>query len=457
MLENGVTWLLKGLTTSDPVADLKPVVAKAALDSRETLNSTSVSANDLSKAAVATYQTGPLVFNEHPRILGSASSFAPWLTKQEDIKNAFIKQHPNLSPADVDFVSRVFDQTHFDTCSLYVNKDDIFRKMSRVEYVEHIKPKLFDLGNRAAAEAIKNWGGDPTKITHLVWGTMTGSIHAPTMDINIARALGLSTNIKRLSIEGMGCLTGFRCLALATDLARARADNVILVITADIRSALGNQLSPHKAGEKIDRSNVIVSALFRDSGAACVISRGTFQNATPRITQTPHLATGIPTAITEPSWEVLNHESFLVPDSEHLVQMAERDDAVVHLYIAKELPDEIGKHLPGVVDRLLAPAGIKLDQVCFAVHTGGPKVLRVVSESLNVSPRRMGASWWVMQKYGNLSGSSNLVVLDHMGKLQSFKHGEHENEISQYCVCISFGPGVGMETVLLRNTNVVSV
>ena len=101
---------------------------------------------------------------------------------------------------------------------------------------------------------------------------MTGTIHAPTLDTYLARELGLRSDIKRLNVESMGCLTGFRCLALASELAAARLGNTVLTVVCDIRSALGNQLTAHAPGAPVDRANVIASCLFRDSGGAAIVA-----------------------------------------------------------------------------------------------------------------------------------------------------------------------------------------
>ena len=78
-------------------------------------------------------------------------------------------------------------------------------------------------------------------------------------------------------------------------------------------------------------------------------------------------------------------------------------------------------------------------------HTGGPRILQGVRDSVGTMDERMLASWHVMKKYGNLSGSSNLVVLD-------FNRNRDINpQMKEMVVCVSMGPGVAMEGLLLRN------
>jgi alkylresorcinol/alkylpyrone synthase len=339
-----------------------------------------------------------------------------------------------MSAGDEDFTRRVWAGTGFNTCSSYLPEDKLFVKMSRTEYVTYIKASLKDMALRSAKEALAKWGGDQNKLTHIVFGTMTGSIHAPTMDIEVAIELKLPSTIKRLNVEGMGCLTGYRALGLANDIARADPSHVVLLIVCDIRSALGNQLSPYVKGSPIDKSNVIVSSLFRDSGASAIVTSAEQGQSVP----------GSPSD--KPLYEILDHKSYMVPNTFDLVKYAERDDAVIHLYIAKELPEAIKKALPGRIHALLTPHGLTTADCSYSVHTGGPKVLNYVQEGLKTTKERMASSWYCMQKWGNLSGSSNLVVLDNWRKLPK----EVASDPRRHVVCMSFGPGVGMELVLLR-------
>ena len=173
----------------------------------------------------------------------------------------------------------------------------------------YIKSSLLTLACDASSAAIKQWGGSAADITHIVFCSSTGSITMPALDTVLCRRLGLRGDIKRLNVENMGCLGGFKCLALANEFAIAKPDNIVLVVVCDIRSALvcawakwmeatcrldrpvttagltcvtdvgtsspgtqGNQLTPHVDYTPVDRANVIASCLFRDSGGACIVA-----------------------------------------------------------------------------------------------------------------------------------------------------------------------------------------
>ena len=217
---------------------------------------------------------------------------------------------------------------------------------------------------------------------------MTGTIHAPTMDTYLARELGLRTDIRRLNVESMGCLTGFRCLALASELAAARPGNTVLTVVCDIRSALGNQLTAHAASAPVDRANVIASCLFRDSGGAAIVAvpQPQQQRAAPQAAPAlpsswrrhARLARAVVPAeagqgsgqALPPQYDIVDSRSLLVPGSEQLVQYAEREGESIHLFIAKELPE---RYASGISLLLSLAVHAVLAHLCLCLNSShGP-------------------------------------------------------------------------------------
>lgn len=346
----------------------------------------------------------------HTYIVGMGSSFPPYEYTQAQMEKAYIR---NVVDPDTTFIDRVFKATQIDTCRSFLSEDQLFKRMSREEYIRYTRDGLLSMGIDAAARAIREWGGSTSAITHIVYGTMTGAIYAPTMDVQLINHLSLSPSTKRINIEGMGCLTGYRCIALASSLCKEDPSNRVLVVVGDIRSALGNQFVP-----TYSRSNTIVASLFRDSCGACIVSNDSDSSI----------------------YTIMNHESMIIPDTIDLVSYTDKDGGYIQLDISRELPDAIGVHIPSIVSSLLDGYDVCIDDCDISCHTGGPKVLNIVRDSLGVTDDHMRASWYVMKRYGNLSGSSNIVVLDHNRRLSNRRD----------VVCISMGPGVGVETLYLR-------
>ena len=153
-----------------------------------------------------------------------------------------LERHYKFDDDTLPFMRRVFAATKFESVACASTPEELGKRMTRTEYVEYIKRNLKEMGARSARQALEQWGGNKADITHIVWGTMTQSIHAPTMDIELCMELGLEASVQRLNIEGMGCLTGYRCLGLARAISESNPDARVLVVVSDIRSALMNQV-----------------------------------------------------------------------------------------------------------------------------------------------------------------------------------------------------------------------
>lgn len=329
-----------------------------------------------------------------------------------------------------EFSDKVLDACGFDRHSVCLPPDKVFRRMKRSEYLEHRMTAMQDMAYRAAEEAIKMWGGDRSTITHFYWGTMTGAMHSPTLDIHLTKKLGLSLDVARTSIEGMGCLTGYRCLNLARETAMGDPDARILVLEADLRSAIGNAL-PMPAS----RVDIVSSCLFRDASSSAVVSGASLREGEKKY------------------YEMVAGMSRIVPDSGHFVDYRELDDGGIRLHLDKGLPGAVGKAEPEFAKTLIARGRAKgfavpeLKEMDIACHTGGPRVLKEVAEASGVDDSALASSYAVMNAHGNLSGASNMAVLDH--------HNRSTEGTDKWVLCISMGPGVCIEGILCIRTDTV--
>lgn len=361
-----------------------------------------------------------------PSILGLGAAFGNSYTTEQMVA-AFVAQRAREGDTEYDeaFMRRVFEKCQFESHSVALPQKDLFRRMRREEYLEHRRTNLLGLAERAGDAALRSWRGDRLTITHLFWGTMTGRIEAPTLDISLLARLGLDHDVERTSIEGMGCLTGFRLLNLAAATARGDPRARILVIAADLRSALGN-LMPCP----VPRDLIVSCALFRDGASAAVVG-------------------GALSRVERPCYEIVSGQSRVLGRASYgLVSYAERDSGSVELRLSPDLPHAIHDALPAFVESLLAkvvasgfhpPPVDDMDIIC---HTGGPKVVREVAAALRVSEDHFEATMAVMRARGNLSGASNLAVLD--------AHYRGTGNKREWSLCISMGPGVCLEGVLLK-------
>lgn len=136
-------------------------------------------------------------------IYSTGAAFGNRYTTKE-VLEALIKQQRDNDSFDIDFASRVLNKCGFDYHSFALPLEHIFRRFSREEYLKLRREHLVGLAEQACRTAIDRWGGEVTGITHLFWGTMTGALDSPTIDIQLVKQLGLSMDVERMSIEGMG-------------------------------------------------------------------------------------------------------------------------------------------------------------------------------------------------------------------------------------------------------------
>ena len=200
---------------------------------------------------------------------------------------------------------------------------------------------------------------------------------------------------------------------LARQVSAGDKDARILVISADLRSALGNSMPDNPT-----REDIVAVSLFRDAASTTIVGRGGgFRDNEENSENCPR-------------YEIVTGASRIVEDTEFLVNYHETNEGAIRLHLDKQLPEFIGKAEPDFVaslldkgrrvlrgktcqeddDNTMMPRVQEMDVLC---HTGGPRVLREVAKSLGVTTDSMFSSWEVMKKNGNLSGASNLCVLDH--------------------------------------------
>ena len=138
-------------------------------------------------------------------ILSTGSAYGNHYTT-EQVLSALVKQQISQGNDnfDVDFATRVLKGCGFKQHSIALPLQDLFRRFSRSEYLQHRSTNLVGLAERAGIRALDSWGGSRSQITHLFWGTMTGGMHSPTIDIELVRRLGLNLDVEHTNIEGMG-------------------------------------------------------------------------------------------------------------------------------------------------------------------------------------------------------------------------------------------------------------
>eukprot|EP00238_Polyblepharides_amylifera_P003470 CAMPEP_0196575030 /NCGR_PEP_ID=MMETSP1081-20130531/4600_1 /TAXON_ID=36882 /ORGANISM="Pyramimonas amylifera, Strain CCMP720" /LENGTH=689 /DNA_ID=CAMNT_0041893213 /DNA_START=390 /DNA_END=2459 /DNA_ORIENTATION=+ len=358
-----------------------------------------------------------------PCVFSMKSSWPPahFRHKQADILEALLSQ-TNLSEEDKVFAESVYKGTQVKERGLCLPLEELYTRPASTEaeqaQLKQVGESLFAMLLEAANGALLEWGGERSSITHLVFGSLS-NMNTPGHDLDLALHLNFPSSVERVCVDHMGCLGGFRVLALASQLAAVNPKNRVLVVYGDVSVFLGTMLP--LVPNKLDLMSV---SLFADGAAACVV--GT-----------------VPLDHEHVVYEVHAAKSELLAKSRGDMYMKSLSDGSVENVVTPRVPIFIGKNVERFVEGLLDKSGVQVSDCAFLCHPGGKTILETVEKKLGLAAEQTLSSWSVLRAHGNMTGATNLQVADH------FRSSALNHKFG-WAICMSFGPGLGMEGLLLR-------
>jgi predicted naringenin-chalcone synthase len=149
-----------------------------------------------------------------------------------------------------------------------------------------------------------------------------------------------------------------------------------------------------------------------------------------------------------PGLTILAMREAILPDSEGAMAWMVSDHGM-YMTLSREVPGRIAEAARGFVSALFADAGLDLFERApssiFAVHPGGPKVIDVVQQSLELSEGQVAASRDVLLRFGNMSSAT----LPHIWmNIAADPHVPPGTLVGS----IAFGPGLTISGALMVKT-----
>ena len=242
---------------------------------------------------------------------------------------------------------------------------------------------------------------DTDGVTHLVVASCTGFV-APGVDQIIARALGLSGNVERVTIGFMGCYAGATALRTAGHIVRSDRSARVLVVSVELCSL-------HlQANARLE--SMLAMAQFSDGAAAAIVSA-----------EGPGLALG-------------ENLSATLEESDTLITWTIGDTGFA-MNLSGEVPGRLANALAGaeLQDRVL-DGGDAADIQAWAVHPGGKSILDAVERAFALTQGALAESREVLRVCGNMSSATILFVLERIMPRRPATG-----------VALAFGPGLAME------------
>jgi alkylresorcinol/alkylpyrone synthase len=271
-----------------------------------------------------------------------------------------------------------------------------------------------ELGEEALCKALHAAGMKPKELSAIYVTSVTG-IAAPSIDARLVNRMGLSPNIKRIPIFGLGCVAGAAGIARAADYVHGYPDQAAALLSVELCSLTLQR-------DDLSMAHLISAMLFGDGAAATIIVGSKRQSDGP---------------------EILATKSIFYPHTERVMgwDISEKGFRIV---LSPEVPDTVVKHLGKDVDAFLAEQGHKRSDIkTWVMHTGGPKVLEATATALGLQEKDLAASWECLRKVGNISSTSVLLVLEDV-------YMNRRPEPGSLSILAAMGPGFCSELVLLR-------
>ena len=347
------------------------------------------------------------------RIAGVASAFPKHYYSQqilvEALKNLWRNKLPNP-----DILNRLEESMKVDGRYL-VQPIDFYENLSTWGQANDawIEAGL-ELGEKALCRALVAAGLQPRELSAIFVTSVTG-ICSPSLDARLVNRMGLSPNIKRIPIFGLGCVAGAAGIARAADYVRGFPDQAAALLSVELCSLTLQR-------DDLSMAHLISALLFGDGAAATIVVGSDMESDGP---------------------EILATKSVLYPNSERVMgwDISEKGFRIV---LSPEVPETVLRHLGEDVDTFLSEQGfVRSDVKSWVMHTGGPKVLEATAAALDITEKELEASWECLRKVGNLSSTSVLLVLEDV-------YSHRRPEPGTLSILAAMGPGFCAELVLLR-------
>ncbi|KAJ1288266.1 hypothetical protein BS78_02G077800 [Paspalum vaginatum] len=317
---------------------------------------------------------------------------------------------------------------HLDEQLLAANPDFTDRALPSLDArVDIASAAVPELAARAAAKAIAEWGRPATDITHLIFSTYSGA-RAPSADRRLASLLGLSPTVSRTVLSLHGCYGGGRSLQLAKELAENNRGARVLVACSEIT------LIAFYGPEDGCLDNILGQAIFGDGAGAVIVGADPVG------------------PVERPLFEMAFASQTTIPDTEDAISM-EINKGGMEYHISNQVPRLVGcnveRCLTDAFDAL-GVAGVKWNDLFWAVHPGGRAILDRIEGVLGLDDDKLAASRRVLSEFGNMSGTTVIFVLDELRRRRAAKQDTSGEEAPEWGVMMAFGPGITIETMVLH-------
>ncbi|KAF8669507.1 hypothetical protein HU200_051308 [Digitaria exilis] len=298
-----------------------------------------------------------------------------------------------------------------------------------------VKTAVPELSAEASRMAIAEWGRPATDITHLVVTTNSGA-HIPGVDFQLVPLLGLRPTVRRTMLYLNGCFAGAAALRVAKDLAENNRGARVLVVCAEINVLLVTK------PEEGSFHSLVHQGVFGDGAGAVIVGAA----------DDPAMTAG-----ERPLFEIVSAAQAIIPESEDIITMQITKSGYGGDISTGQIHVLIGDNIERCLLDAVEPLGIggatwndlfwEWNDLFWDVHPGSLAILDKVEAVLQLKHEKLAASRRVLSEYGNMMGVTVIFVLDELRR--RMEKGD-EDGAPEWGVMVAFGPGLTVETMVLR-------
>uniref|UniRef100_A0A0E0LJN2 Chalcone synthase n=1 Tax=Oryza punctata TaxID=4537 RepID=A0A0E0LJN2_ORYPU len=394
----------------------------------------------VSTNAVATASKQALSMAPNPgkaTILALGHAFPQQLVMQDYVVDGFMRNTNCDDPELKEKLTRLCKTTTVKT-RYVVMSEEILKSYPELaqEGLPTMKQRL-DISNKAvtqmATEAslacVRSWGGALSEITHLVY-VSSSEARFPGGDLHLARALGLSPDVRRVMLAFTGCSGGVAGLRVAKGLAESCPGARVLLATSETTIVGFRPPSP-------DRPYDLVGvALFGDGAGAAMVGAD-------------------PTPVEHPLFELHSALQRFLPDTDKTIDGRLTEEGI-KFQLGRELPHIIEANVEAFCQKLMQEHPQAMQQLTYgdmfwAVHPGGPAILTKMEGRLGLDGGKLRASRCALRDFGNASSNTIVYVLENMVEETRQRRETAAEEECEWGLILAFGPGITFEGILARN------
>jgi predicted naringenin-chalcone synthase len=267
----------------------------------------------------------------------------------------------------------------------------------------------------AVQKLINQTGLNPGELDKIITISCTG-FFAPGLDYFLINEFNFPLAVKRTNIGFMGCAASLIGFGSALEALHSSQEINVLLVSVELCS-LHLQTKP-------SRDNILSNMIFADGCAAALFSNSNKYKSNVRL-------------------NLLHTDSILFNNSFEYMGW-KIGNSGFEMLLSSDLPKIILNEAVPELIKILNRYNIGYEDIKhWALHPGGRAILDSLQNGLQLSDEQMKPSRTVLRRYGNLSSASILFVLKELLDSGNIRKDE-------LCCAVAFGPGLTMETALLK-------